>query len=282
MGLGTWPIVLTIAGRAAQTGITLLVGNPSDINLDARTDLIWQDPASGWVQAWFLGGPQGSTLLGAANLTVSNTWRIVGVGDFNSDGRTDAVWQDPTTGAAQVWFLEGTQGNVVKGAAVLSTGNLWRIRSVSDFNADGHPDLVWQDEASGAAQIWIMGGPEGVTAQRTVSLTASSTWRVAGSADFNADGWMDVFWQDPATGSVQIWILGFSNQPLTTATLGTGNKWMVAAVGYFDSDEHPDVVWQDPKTGTSQIWFLGGPQGATVIRTTALSTANAWRIVGPR
>ena len=102
-----------------------------------------------------MGGAQGMTATGTTNLTLSNAWRIVGVGDFNGDGRPDVVWQDPVSGAAQVWFLAGAGGDVLTGAAVLSTGNAWRIRAIADFNGDGHPDCIWQDQVSGWMQIWF-------------------------------------------------------------------------------------------------------------------------------
>src|SRR5262249_45625572 len=152
---------------------------------DNKTDVIWQDQGSGFAQVWLLGGAQGVSVVGPANLTASNVWRIVGVGDFNRDGQPDVVWQDPVTGAAQVWFLGGPNGNVVTSAATISGGTSWRIMSVADFNGDNQPDVIWQDPVTGFAQIWFLGGPQGVTFIGAVNLTASNTWRIAGTADFN-------------------------------------------------------------------------------------------------
>jgi hypothetical protein len=256
----------------------------ADFNGDGTDDVIWQDPVTGLAQVWFLGGAQGTNIIGAANLTASNSWRIVGVGDFNRDGHPDVVWQDPVSGAAQVWFLGGAQGNAVTGAATLSNSNSWRIMSVADFNGDGQPDVIWQDPVSGLAQIWLMGGAQGTTVTAAVNLTASNTWRIVGTGDFNQDGHPDVLWQDPVSGTTQIWYLGGAQGNVVTnaVNLTGGNTWRIAAVADFNLDGHPDVVFQDPVSGASQVWFLGGTLGTTITGTAPLSGSNLWRIAGPR
>jgi hypothetical protein len=245
--------------------------------------MIWQDQVSGWAQVWYLGGPQGVTTTGAANLTARNTWRIVGVGDFDRDGHPDVVWQDPVSGAAQIWYLGGPGGNLVTNAVTVSSGNTWRIMSVADFNRDGIPDMIWQDQVSGWAQIWFMGGPQGTTITGAVNLTARNTWRIAGTGDFNGDGVPDVVWQDPVSGAVQIWYLGGpqGNTVQNAVNLVASNAWKIAAIADFNGDGHPDVVWEDPVSGAAAVWFLTGSQGITISGSATVSNGNAWRIMGP-
>jgi hypothetical protein len=222
-------------------------------------------------------------MTGAANLTSRNTWHIVGVGDFDRDGHPDVVWQEPVSGAAQVWYLGGPGGNVITNSAVLSQGNSWRIMSIADFNGDGIPDCIWQDQSSGWAQIWFMGGPQGTTVTGSVNLTSRNTWRIAGTSDFNGDGVPDVVWQDPATGAVQIWYLGGpqGNVLQNAVNLVNSSTWKLAAIADFNGDGHPDVVWQEPVSGASQVWFLAGAQGTTVLGSAVTVNSNTWRITGP-
>jgi hypothetical protein len=152
----------------------------ADFNLDGYADLVWQDPVSGWVQIWYLGGSQGTTIISAANLTQLNPWHVVGTGDFNGDGHPDVLWQDPVSGTPQIWFMGGAQGNLLSSAVNLSGANPWRIVSVADFDIDGHPDVVWQDPVSGASQMWFLNGTQGTTLSGVSILSGSNTWRIAG------------------------------------------------------------------------------------------------------
>jgi hypothetical protein len=256
---------------------------PADFNGDGRSDVLWQDPVTGLAQIWLLGGPLGTAITGAANLTASNTWRIVGAGDFNGDGHPDVVWQDPVTGASQVWFLGGAQGNLVTGSAVMGGANTWRIMSVADFNGDGHPDCIWQDTSTGMAQIWLTGGAQGTTVVAAANLTAKNTWRIAGTGDFDGDGHPDVVWQDPVTGAVQVWYLtGTQGNVVSNAVnLSGATSSRIVSIADFNGDRHPDLVWQDA-TGVSQVWFMGGAQGTTQIVTASLAGANSWRVAAPR
>jgi trimeric autotransporter adhesin len=257
-------------------------GVPGDFNGTGHTDVVWQDPATGQSQVWYLSGALGTTLTGAADISGSNTWRIVGTADFNQDGHPDLLWQDPATGESQVWFLGGPQGTTILSAATFSGANPWRIVAVADFNGDGHPDVVWQDPNSGTAQIWYLGGAQGITVQSAADVSAANPWHIAGCGDFNGDGYPDLLWQDPVSGTTQVWYLGGAqgNTFMSAADLSGPNPWRVVGVADLNQDGHPDVIWQDPTTGNSQVWYLTGPLGTTILSVSTLSGANTWRIVG--
>jgi hypothetical protein len=261
---------------------------PSDFNHDGHPDVIWEEPKVGWAQVWYLGDPQGISVTGAANVSQKNPWNVVGIGDFDGDGAPDVVWQDPVSGAVQVWYLGGLGGTTLISAANITTENPWRVVSVADFNRDGHPDLLWQDPNSGWAQIWYLGGVQGLTLLGATNLTLSNPWRVVGTSDFNNDGFPDVVWQDPVTGTVQLWYMGGATfgaegSQFQSAVNLTGAMTMkIVAIADFNQDGHPDVVFQDTTTGAATVDFYTGSQGTTPNGTAVLSTGNPWYIAGPR
>ena len=274
-----------------SNNVSVLLGaaprSPFDFDRDGHADVIWEEPKVGWAQVWYLDCPACSPPLGAANLTKANPWNIVGIGDFDGNGYPDVVWQDPVSGAVQVWYLGSTGGVTLLGAANITTKNPWRVVSIADFNQDGHPDLLWQDTASGHAQIWYLGGPQGITLLGAVDLTKSNSWNIVGTGDFNRDGYPDVLWQDPASGTVQIWYMGGATagaqgSVLQSAVNLTGPMTTkVVAVADFDNDGYQDVIFQDRTTGAATVYFYTGSQGITPNGTAVLSTGNPWYIAGP-
>jgi hypothetical protein len=211
----------------------------------------------------------------------------VGIGDFNGDGAPDVVWQDPVSGAVQVWYLGGPQGVTLLGAADITTKNPWKVVSVADFNQDGHPDLLWQDPTNGFSQIWYLGGPQGTTFLGAVNLNQTNPWNIVGTGTFNNDGFPDVLWQDPVSGTVQIWYMGGTTpgaqgSQLQSAVNLTGPMTTkVVAIADFNNDGHADVIFQNTSTGAATVYFYTGAQGTTPNGTAVLSTGNPWYIAGP-
>ncbi len=276
------PLNATFSTLAANQTANFKANIAYDFNGGTGPDIVFQDPVSGSSQVWYLGGSQGVTLTGAASLAGPNAWHIVGVADFDGNGTPDLVWQDPVSGTVQVWYLGGAGGNQILGAANLAGSNSWRVVSIADFNRDGQPDLMWQDPVSGSTQIWYLGGTKGVTLIGAANVTAANSWRIVGSGDFNGDGYPDIVWQDPVSGTVQVWYMGGpqGNQIQSAAGLAV-NPWHVVAIADFNSDGHPDLVFRDPVSGGSQVFFYTGANGTTFSTAAVLSGPNSWSIVAP-
>ena len=131
-----------------------------DLNNDGKPDILWQEQSQGWLAAWLLDGLRVTASVGLDPERVGDTnWKVVGSGDMNGDGKNDLVWQNMSTGYLAAWLLNGV--NLIE-SVLLSpqyvTDPNWKIAAVGDLNADGKPDLVWQDDAQGWLAIWFMNG----------------------------------------------------------------------------------------------------------------------------
>jgi hypothetical protein len=282
-----YPASVTFTNLNSNQTANFQAAVPSDFNHAGHPDVIWEEPTIGWAQVWYLGGAEGVSVTEAANLTQANPWRIVGIADFNGDGNPDVVWQDPVSGAVQVWYLGGPLGDQLVSAADITTSNPWRVVSVADFNGDGRPDLLWQDPTNGFSQVWYLGGPQGITLLAAADLDQTNPWRIVGTGDFNGDGVPDVLWQDPVSGTVQIWYMGGTTpgsqgtQLISAVNLTGAMTTKLVAIADFNQDGHPDVVFQDPATGAATVYYYSGPLGTIPAGTAVLSTGNPWYIAGP-
>ena len=145
-------------------------------------DILWRNSTTGQAYIWLMNG---ATIASQAGLTPSPpTWNILGVGDFNGDGKADILWQNATTGQAYIWLMNGT--TIASQAASCSVTSDWSIQAVGDFNGDGKSDILWRNSNSGQAYIWLMNGTTIASQASPGSLppnrapSAAPAWAMAG------------------------------------------------------------------------------------------------------
>jgi hypothetical protein len=102
------------------------------MNSDGHPDLVWWRDGTGGIATWLLSDTQVLNTLWLSPDTVSDlNWRIVGAVDMNSDGQTDLVWQNVSTGQLGVWYMNGTAlGTTAYLGGSPQTDNNWRIVGV--------------------------------------------------------------------------------------------------------------------------------------------------------
>jgi len=154
-----------------------------DLNGDGRADLFWQHQGDGRVSVWLMNGTQviDGTLLSPSQVPDTN-WKIVGTADFDGNGSRDLVWHHQGDGRIAVWFMNGTSllaGTATTPGQVADTS--WKIRAVGDMNADGRPDLIWQNTVDGRISVWLMNGLNLLSGiLLTPSQVADTNWHIVG------------------------------------------------------------------------------------------------------
>jgi len=89
----------------------------------------------------------------------------VAAADFDSNGTPDLVWQYTPTRQVTVNYYGGAGGASYLGWTWLnSSGDPgWTVVGASDFNGDGVPDLVWQNDTTAQVTVNYYGGNKGAT-----------------------------------------------------------------------------------------------------------------------
>ncbi len=151
----------------------------ADVNGDKKADILWQHD-DGWLAVWYMNGTTvASTAYMSPQSIADTSWRLVGAGDLNGDGKRDLVWRHSTSGVIGAWMMNGASAG---STVVLNPGQIsldWKIGAVVDLNADGKCDLVWQHKG-GSVGVWLMNG---ATATSMVNLTpgaVSAGWTLVG------------------------------------------------------------------------------------------------------
>ena len=138
---------------------------------------------------------------------------------------------------------------------VTQSGTGIRIGSVpADFNGDGKPDLVWQNQTTGQLTVWLMNGTtmtQGLWL--TPSAVADTNWKIVGVVDIDGDGKPDILWQNQVTGQLTVWLMNGTTMTqglwLTPSAVPDTN-WKIVGVRRLQRGRRPRHPLAEPGDGT--------------------------------
>jgi hypothetical protein len=206
------------------------------------------------------------------------SWQLVGVADFNGDGKPDYVLYNPNTRQTGIWYLDN---NVYAGSAFGPSlaGTPWQLVGVADFNGDGKPDYLLYNPNTRQTGIWYLNNNVYIGSAFGPSL-AGTPWQLVGVADFNGDGKPDYVLYNPNTRQTGIWYL--NNNVYAGSAFGpslAGTPWQLVGVADFNGDGKPDYVLYNPNTRQTGFWYLNN----NVYDSSAYGPSLAgipWQLVG--
>ena len=129
--------------------------------------------------------------------------------------------------------------------------------------------LVWQGttQTDRRVAVWDVDGTLALDGP-LVNGTPPPGWSVVDAADFDGDGNLDLFLQNPTTGQLGIWYLDANRHVINSAMLAGTVPWRVAGIGDFNGDGHPDILFQAPGLGYLRVLTLNN---STILGSTRLS-----------
>ena len=194
---------------------------------------------------------------GGVELTLANAFALAARGaDFNGDGRDDILWRN-SGGAMSDWLGKANGGFTSNDAAAFTqVPTSWKIVATGDFNGDKRADILWRND-SGALSDWLGKANGGFTSNDAAAFTQVPTsWKVAGTGDFNGDGRSDILWRND-NGTISDW-LGRTDGGFTqndrAAQIQVATSWQIAATGDFNGDGRTDILWRNVN-GTISDWL---------------------------
>lgn len=237
----------------------VFLGGTQPVTHQVRADLLWRDSTSGALSMWLVNG---GAISAFTTVAVPTTRTVLGAGDFDGDGDQD-VLTTYTQGSKQrtvVSFLQ--DGLVVDEGTLLPVDPAARLAAIADFDGDGKADVLWRT-STGGLDLWQREDTAiaAHVSRNNQGVAMGPEWQVAGTGDFNADGYADLVWRE-TTGQMVVWFMVGS---VYTGEFSLGifpASRVLAGIGDFDADGFADLLWRDTTTGALTVWFKASPAGA--------------------
>ena len=238
---GSLEIITDLAGTPTTTAITgATVGlvtattftgwtaiDTGDFNGDGASDILLHNTSNNAVEIAYMNQGAGEPIGRVDSIVAIGFGSIVGVGDFNSDGKSDILLQSGSGGPVRVSLNNDSALSVINVAA----GTGFDAIGTGDFDGDGKSDIILRNSTTGAAQIWLMDGATRLGSPVDVSAPAGYT--LLGAEDVDANGYSDLLWQNHTTGAVEAteFMAGLANTTVAFGVTPGSTFTLVASTG---------------------------------------------------
>ena len=223
---GTQRTTATLGGGTAWQ----LEGS-DDYDGDGKDDLVWRHGASGTTVIWLM---DSGRVVKSAAVGGDLTWRLVATSgryDADGDGKADLLWRNGTTGATQLWLMDGL---VKRSATAIGGDGRWEIAATADVDRDGRGDIVWRDRVSGTSVLWLMNGPTAVASRIVLSAGGpfpASAWSIVATVGAGSAGRTGILLRESTSGRTVAWWMDGVNVAASAALTADGRLQVVRRPG---------------------------------------------------
>jgi virginiamycin B lyase len=254
----------------------------ADMNRDGVPDLLFQNDTTRDMTVWFMGGSQGAVYQSQAYIGATPGWSLRTAADMNQDGVPDLLFQNDSTGDMTVWFMGGSQGAVYQSQAYIGATPGWTLRRAVDLNADGVPDLLFQNDASREMTVWFMTGSQGTTYSAQAVIGQTTGYTLFGTGNTSLGSIPHLLFQANSTRNVTVWYMGGPQGTVYNgqSALGSTPGYSLRATADMNGDGVRDLLFQNDSTREVTVWYMGGPQGTTYVSQASIGATPGWTLRG--
>jgi len=236
------------------------VAGVGDFDGDGKTDILWRNTVTGQNYLYPMDGLAIKPTEGYLRTAADTTWQVVGIGDFDGDGKADIVWRNSSSGENYLYPMDGTTIKASEGFIRSVADTTWQVAGIGDFDGDGKADIVWRNSASGQNYLYPMDGTTIKPTEGYIRTVADLAWQIAAVGDYDGDGKSDLLWRNASTGQNYLYPMDGTTIKPTEGFIRTvaDQSWQVAGIGDFDGDGKDDILWRNAVTGENYLYPMDG------------------------